>query len=84
MRHERIISKAVLDHDINEAVSNLREAFDDVSFVDKKIDNGCDDSEDDYVMMRSFDISKGTFKGYLRLFFGDQTRTVACYDLSAA
>ena len=68
--------------DIDEIVEVLKVWFDDVRFVDEKIDDGCDESEeDDYVMLRSYDITKNGKRYYLRLFYGDNTMLVGSYEV---
>lgn len=68
--------------DVNDVIECLKIWFDDVKFVDEKIDDGCDDEgEDTYVMMRSYDIKKGDKLFYLRLYYGDCTMTVGSFDL---
>lgn len=68
--------------DVDDVIDCLKVWFDDVRFIDEKIDDGCDEGEDDtYVMMRSYDIKKGNDMFYLRLYYGDCTMTVGSFDL---
>lgn len=46
-------------------------------FVDEKIDDGCDDGEDTYVMMRSYDVDKY----YVRIYYGNNSGIIGCVDV---
>lgn len=76
------IRKIYSDRDVDEVKSDIESMFGEMKFIDEKIDDGCDDDEDDnYVMMRSYDF---TYKGvdfYIRLYYGDCTGLVGSYDL---
>ena len=52
-------------------------------FCDEKIDDGVDedDSEDEYVMCRSYDIKYKGMRFYLRAYFGNNTREVTYYTI---
>ena len=53
-----------------------------VEFVDSKIDDGCDDDINQYVMMNSYDI---TYKGetfYVRFFYGDTDGIVGSFEIN--
>jgi len=79
---ERVIDRITVGQDIDEAVENLEMVCDSVKFVDEKIDDGCDESEEDsYVMMQSYDISKDNYNYYLRLYYGDVTREIGSIEI---
>ena len=69
------ICVALEGEDISDAPDILRQ-FGKVSFCDEKIDNGCDDEEDEYVMMRSYDVEEF----YVRIYYGNNTRIISCVD----
>lgn len=70
------ITSALVGNHIDKA-PELLGAYGNVSFVDEKIDDGCDGPEDNYVMMRSYDVGDL----YVRLYYGDVTRTIATVDV---
>lgn len=70
------ITSALVGNPIDKA-PELLGAYGNVSFIDEKIDDGCDDPEDNYVMMRSYDVGDL----YVRLYYGDVTRTIATVDV---
>lgn len=49
-------------------------------FCDEKIDDGCDDPDDEYVMMHSYDL-KGEKNYYIRIYYGNNTMKMGCYDV---
>lgn len=53
-------------------------------FVDAKIDDGLDDGEDEYLMMRSFDVKVEGFDKpfYVRLYYGNNTYTFSTFTIS--
>ena len=70
-----------------ENMSNVEEILDtqvsgeDYDFVDEKIDDGCDDDEDDeYVMMRSYNFFVEGTTHYVRFYYGDNTWEIGCHD----
>ena len=80
---ERVVGLLTLDNDIDEAIENLEMVCDEVRFVDEKIDDGCDGCEpDNYVMMRSYDVSKDNYSYYLRLYYGDVTREIGSMEIT--
>ena len=70
---EITIYKALVNKDIIDAEDILSQ-FGKVTFVDEKIDDGCDEegSEDEYVMMRSFNVG---YK-YVRIYYGNNSGTI--------
>lgn len=67
----------LINEDIDDVVDILLQDFDKVQMVDEKIDDGCTDGgEDDYVMMRSFDVVKGDEVWYVRCYFGNYNREI--------
>lgn len=70
------IYDALIGESIDDAKDILSE-FGEVSFVDEKIDDGSDDEDDNYVMMRSYDVDNL----YVRIYYGDNTREIGCVDV---
>ena len=80
---ERVIDLITVGQDIDEAVENIEYLCDRVEFADEKIDDGCDESEEDnYVMMQSYNVSKDNYHYYLRLYYGDVTREVGSVEIT--
>jgi hypothetical protein len=54
----------------------------DYRFVDEKIDDGSDDEEDPYVMMRSYDfyVEGEEDERHTRFYYGNNTRKIGCVD----
>lgn len=72
------IEDALVGESIDDAEEILSQ-FGEVSFDDEKIDDGCDEGEEDgYVMMRSYDV--GDY--YVRIYYGDCTREIGCVDVN--
>ena len=73
------IYNALVGKDIADAEDILSQ-FGKVSFMDEKIDDGCDDeeSEDEYVMMRSYNVGKK----YVRIYYGNNTCTIGDVSVS--
>ena len=73
------IYKALVGKDIADAEDILSQ-FGKVRFVDEKIDDGCDEdgSEDEYVMMRSFNVDGK----YVRIYYGNNTCTIGSVSVS--
>lgn len=71
------ISQALLAKDIDDA-EDILSRFGKVKFVDEKIDDGDDgDGEDEYVMMRSYNVGKK----YVRIYYGNNTGKIGCVDV---
>lgn len=51
-------------------------------FCDEKIDDGCDEGEDEYVMMRSYDLDTEGQKFYVRLYYGNYTTELWSFEVS--
>lgn len=73
---ERIRRVLMIVGDIHKAETALS-LFGTPKFVDEKIDDGCDDGEDTYVMMRSYDVDKY----YVRIYYGNNTGVIGCVDI---
>ena len=74
---ENDISQALLAKDIDDA-EDILARFGKVKFVDEKIDDGDDgDGEDEYVMMRSYNVGKK----YVRIYYGNNTGKIGCVDV---
>ncbi len=73
------IYKALVGKDIADAEEILWK-FGKVRFVDEKIDDGCDDegSEDEYVMMRSYNVGNH----YVRIYYGNNSGTIGDVSVS--
>ena len=67
--------------DIDDVEEFLNTEFERVTLVDEKIADGCDDGQDEYVMMRSYDVEQGGNVMYARFFFGNNSRTVASWHV---
>lgn len=76
---ENKLSELLCDKTIDEAPEIL-EQFGEVSFCDEKIDDGSDDEDDNYVMMRSYDVGEH----HVRIYFGDNSRTIGCVEVESA
>lgn len=78
MDKEQEIYDALVDKNINDVEEILKGFGDEVEFIDEKIDDGCDEGEeDDYVLMRSYQVDKM----YVRIYFGDNTRLIGNVEL---
>lgn len=66
---------------LNEA-ENCLKALGELHFCDEKIDDGCNEGEDEYVMMRSYDLNVGRQKFYVRLYYGNNTTELGTFDVS--
>jgi hypothetical protein len=55
----------------------------DYRFVDEKIDDGCDNGEDEYVMMRSYDffVDGEPEEYYVKFYYGDNTLEIGNVDV---
>ena len=73
--------EGLLGMDIDDVEEFLNTEFERVSLVDEKIADGCDDGKDEYVMMRSYDVEREGNVMYARIFFGNNTRTVASWHV---
>ena len=73
--------EGLLGMDIDDVEEFLNTEFERVTLVDEKIADGCDDGKDEYVMMRSYDVEQGGNLMYARLFFGNNSRTVASWHV---
>ena len=73
--------EGLLGMDIDDVEEFLNTEFERVTLVDEKIADGCDDGKDEYVMMRSYDVERGGNVMYARLFFGNNSRTVASWHV---
>lgn len=73
--------EGLLGMDIDDVEEFLNREFERVTLVDEKIADGCDDGKDEYVMMRSYDVEQGGNAMYARLFFGNNSRTVASWHV---
>ena len=73
--------EGLLGMDIDDVEEFLNREFERVTLVDEKIADGCDDGKDEYVMMRSYDVEQGGNVMYARLFFGNNSRTVASWHV---
>lgn len=65
----------LVDENIDDA-EEIMAKYGDVRFVDEKIDDGCDDGEDDYVMMRSYNVGEY----YVRIYYGNNTGIIGYID----
>lgn len=73
----------IVGRDINNAESVLSR-FGKVKFCDEGYDDAIDDqdSEDNYVMYRSFDLTADNKKRcHVKLYYGDQSRRVGTYGI---
>ena len=80
---ENKLNDLLYEVDVEEAKEALEE-LGEVRFVDEKIDDGVDDDdcEDEYVMMRSYDLkTKDGEKFYIRLYYGNNTYLFTAYDV---
>ena len=73
--------EGLLGMDIDDVEAFLNTEFERVTLVDEKIADGCDDGQDEYVMMRSYDVEQEGNVMYVRFFFGNNTRTVASWHV---
>lgn len=72
-----ILKEKCVGKDIHDVEEILKEKFDEVRIVDIKIDDKCNEGEeDDYVMMRSYNVSKYGAVWYMRFYYGNNTRKV--------
>ena len=72
------IYNALIGENIDDAEDILSQ-FGKVRFVDESIDDGIDDddSEDEYVMMRSYDVGKI----HVRIYYGDNSGLIGCINI---
>lgn len=70
------IVDALVGQDADDA-KDILSRFGEPHFVDEKIDDGDDSGENEYVMMRSYDLNHY----YIRIFFGDVDRVIGCVDI---
>ena len=73
--------EGLLGMDIDDVEEFLNTEFERVTFVDEKIADGCDDGQDEYVMMRSYDVEREGKVMYARFFFFFFFRTVASWHV---
>ena len=77
-----LITKLCTDRDICEVEDILSEHFNNVRFVDEKIDDLIpsedEDSEDDYLMMRSYDVDNF----YVRFYYPRTTCDITDIEVS--
>lgn len=74
------VEKALRDSEDVESAEEALRQFGELDFCDEKIDDICYDPYDAYVMMRSYDL-KGEKSYYIRIFYGDNTMKIGCYDV---
>ena len=72
----------IVGRDINNAESILSR-FGKVKFCDEGYDDAIDDqdSEDNYVMYRSFDLTADNKEYHIKFYYGDNSRCVECYQI---
>lgn len=72
---------------IGKSIDCIEEVFKDTPYIteyrmcDEKIDDKVDDSEDVYVMSRSYDIVYRDIDYHVLLYFGDNSRKIECIHL---
>ena len=66
---------------VKDHLTNLLKA--EVKFVDEKIDDGCMTKEDQYVMMRSYNVNLPIYNTsyYCRFYYGNNTKIVADIEI---
>ena len=69
------IQEALLNKNISSAPKILAQ-FGKVNFCDEIIDDESDDPDDDYVMMRSYDVGDL----HVKLYYGNNTRFIGCVE----
>lgn len=74
------VEEALRDSEDVESAEEALKQFGEIHFCDEKIDDGCDDPDDEYVMMRSYDL-KGEKSYYIRIFYGNNTMKIGFYDV---
>lgn len=79
---EEIISHTIMGRDISNAEYVLSQ-FGKVKFCDEGYDDAVDsqDSEDKYVMYRSFDLTADNKEYHIKFYYGDQSRWVGSYQI---
>lgn len=79
---EEIISHTIMGRDISNAEYVLSQ-FGKVKFCDEGYDDAVDsqDSEDKYVMYRSFDLTADNKEYHIKFYYGDESRCVECYQI---
>lgn len=79
---EEIISHTIMGRDISNAEYVLSQ-FGKVKFCDEGYDDAVDsqDSEDKYVMYRSFDLTANNKEYHIKFYYGDQSRWVGSYQI---
>lgn len=76
------IIRALEGKDIDDAEDILKK-FGEPEFVDEKIDDGADDNENKYIMLRSYTLKlKNNEELYIRISFGDETREISNIDIN--
>ena len=79
---EEVISHTIMGWDINNAEYVLSQ-FGKVKFCDEGYDDAVDsqDSEDKYVMYRSYDLTADNKEYHVKFYYGSQTRKVSWYQI---
>lgn len=79
--YNKILTECKKISDVEEILDDLQYGVD-FEFVDDKIDNACDDdSEDEYVRMRSYTFYLENGKQfYVRFYYGNNTGEIGTYD----
>lgn len=79
---EKAISQSVINRDVDNAEYVLSQ-FGKVKFCDEGYDDAVDsqDSEDNYVMYRSFNLTADDKEYHIKFYYGDQSRCVGSYQI---
>ena len=73
--------EGLLGMDIDDVEEFLNTEFERATLVDEKIADGCDDGQDEYVMVRSYGVEREGNVMYARFFCGSNSRTVASWHV---
>lgn len=79
---EEVLWHTTMSRDVNNAEYVLSQ-FGKVKFCDEGYDDAIDnqESEDNYVMYRSFDLTADNKEYHIEFYYGDQSRCVGSYQI---